>query len=258
MNEKATETASFGFRQVAAGEKAGLVREVFSSVASRYDLMNDLMSGGAHRIWKSILIDRLAPQPGECLIDVAGGTGDVAAAFLERARSRPRAAAHNAARAIICDINKDMLAAGAARRKDEGAAAIDIVCGDAERLPFPDAVADACEIAFGIRNVTRMDAALAEMRRVLKPGGRFACLEFSHPTTMAMQRLYDAYSFRVIPWLGEKVAGDRASYQYLVESIRRFPAQEHFASMMRTAGFARVGYENLSGGIVALHRGWRL
>ena len=258
MSEKATETASFGFRQVEIGEKAGLVREVFSSVASRYDLMNDLMSGGAHRIWKSILIDRLAPQPGECLIDVAGGTGDVAAAFLERARSRPRAATNHEARAIICDINKDMLAAGAARREEGGAAPIAIVCGDAERLPFDDAIADACVIAFGIRNVTRIDAALAEMRRVLKPGGRFACLEFSHPTTMAMQHLYDAYSFRVIPWLGEKVAGDRASYQYLVESIRRFPSQEHFASMMRKAGFARVAYENLTGGIVALHRGWRL
>jgi demethylmenaquinone methyltransferase/2-methoxy-6-polyprenyl-1,4-benzoquinol methylase len=258
MTREATETTSFGFRDVAAAEKAGLVREVFSSVASRYDVMNDLMSGGGHRIWKSILIDRLSPQPGDVLFDVAGGTGDVAAAFLERTETRPRAGERPRARAVICDINKDMLAAGAARRDAAGAAPIAIVCGDAERLPFPDAVADACVIAFGIRNVTRMDAALAEMRRVLKPGGRFACLEFSHPTTMAMQRLYDAYSFRVIPWLGEKVAGDRASYQYLVESIRRFPSQEHFASMMRKAGFARVAYENLTGGIVALHRGWRL
>lgn len=254
----ARETSSFGFRDVDAAEKAGLVRGVFSSVAGRYDLMNDLMSLGAHRIWKTVLIDRLAPQPGEALIDVAGGTGDIAAAFIARAAGRPRAERRPPARAVICDINEDMLAAGAERRRVEGASPIAMACGDAEQLPFADASADAVSIAFGIRNVTRIDRALREMRRVLKPGGRFACLEFSHPTTEAMQRAYDAYSFNVIPWLGETVARDRDSYQYLVESIRRFPAQERFSQMLREAGFARVVHENLTGGVVALHRGWRL
>ncbi len=247
--------ASFGFRDVEAGEKARLVRDVFSSVASRYDLMNDLMSGGVHRIWKSVFIDRLNPQPGERLLDVAGGTGDIAREFLKRAAARPRAGALPAASAIVCDINFDMLAAGRGRG---GEAPLMRACGDAENLPFPDKSVDAYTIAFGIRNVTRIDRALAEARRVLKIGGRFQCLEFSHLATEGLQKLYDAYSFNVIPWLGEHVAGDRASYQYLVESIRRFPTQEKFAAMIREAGFQRVGFENLSAGVVAIHSGRRI
>jgi demethylmenaquinone methyltransferase/2-methoxy-6-polyprenyl-1,4-benzoquinol methylase len=251
--------ASFGFRDVAAGEKARLVRGVFDSVASRYDLMNDLMSAGVHRLWKSVFIDRLNPQPGELLLDVAGGTGDIAMAFLERADGRPRAAQLPPARAIVCDINFEMLAAG--RRREPAARMGDRLvqaCADAERLPYADSSVDAYTIAFGIRNVTRIDKALAEARRVLKIGGRFQCLEFSHLATEGLQKLYDAYSFRVIPWLGEKVAGDRESYQYLVESIRRFPAQERFAGMVRDAGFQRVAIENLSAGIVAIHSGRRI
>lgn len=251
--------ASFGFRDVREDEKARLVRGVFDSVADRYDLMNDLMSAGVHRVWKSAFIDRLNPQPGEVLLDVAGGTGDIAIAFLKRADNRPRAASQPPSRAIVADINAEMLRAGASR-----AAALDFgdrlarVCGDAEHLPFPDQSVDAYTIAFGIRNVTHIDRALAEARRVLKPGGRFQCLEFSHLATEGLQKLYDAYSFNVIPWLGEKVAGDRASYQYLVESIRRFPKQERFAAMIRGAGFQRVGVENLSAGIAAIHAGRRI
>lgn len=251
--------ASFGFRDVPEDEKARLVRGVFDSVARRYDLMNDLMSAGVHRVWKSVFIDRLNPQPGEALLDVAGGTGDIASAFLNRADARPRAASLAPARAIVVDINAEMLRAGmdrAASRAFGGRAAR--VCGDAEHLPFPDQSADAYTIAFGIRNVTHIERALCEARRVLKPGGRFQCLEFSHIATEGLQKLYDAYSFNVIPWLGEKVAGDRESYQYLVESIRRFPKQERFASMIGAAGFARVGFENLSAGVVAIHSGRRI
>ncbi|MGD9799071.1 MAG: class I SAM-dependent methyltransferase [Parvularculaceae bacterium] len=259
MNEKNGDTASFGFREVRADEKAHLVKGVFDSVAPNYDLMNDLMSGGAHRIWKAILIDRLNPQPGEILLDVAGGTGDIAAAFLQRADERPRAATSPPARAIVSDINREMLAAGRVRKRGPALAdRIRLLCADAEKLPLPDASVDAYTIAFGIRNVTHIDKALAEARRVLKIGGRFFCLEFSHLETEGLQKLYDQYSFNVIPWLGENVAKDRASYQYLVESIRRFPTQENFAAMIRKAGFARVRHENLSAGIVAIHSGWRI
>ena len=250
---------SFGFRDVNADEKAGLVREVFDSVAGRYDLMNDLMSGGVHRIWKSVLIDRLIPQPGDVLLDVAGGTGDVALKFLQRADQRPGAASRAPARAVVCDINFEMLSAGAPR--DEKAGATDRLqrtCGDAEALPLADRSVDAYTIAFGIRNVTHIETALREAFRVLKPGGRFACLEFSHPITEGLQRAYDAYSFHVIPWLGERVAQDRDSYQYLVESIRRFPTQDAFAAMVSQAGFSRVRYENLTAGVAALHLGWRI
>lgn len=255
MTQRNDDETSFGFRTVRAGEKAGLVRGVFDSVAGRYDVMNDLMSAGVHRIWKSVLLDRLVPQPGQVLIDVAGGTGDVAQGFLKRANSRSRAAL--TAHAIICDINFEMLQAGAERGEDYQDQ-ITRVCGDAENLPLAGGAGDAYTIAFGIRNVTDMDAALAEARRVLRPGGRFACLEFSHPITEGLQKLYDAYSFNVIPWLGEKVADDRESYQYLVESIRRFPAQEAFAARIRAAGFSRVAYENLTGGVAALHTGWKI
>jgi demethylmenaquinone methyltransferase/2-methoxy-6-polyprenyl-1,4-benzoquinol methylase len=251
--------ATFGFRDVDAGEKARLVRGVFSSVAARYDLMNDLMSAGVHRVWKSVFVDRLNPQPGETLLDVAGGTGDIAIEFLKRADERPRSDRLPPAGAVVCDINFDMLAAGRAREATARAGGRLLqVCGDAEDLPLPDQSVDAYTIAFGIRNVTRIDRALAEALRVLKRGGRFQCLEFSHLATEGLQKLYDAYSFNVIPWLGEKVAGDRASYQYLVESIRRFPKQERFTAMMGEAGFQRVRFENLSAGVVAIHSGRRI
>jgi demethylmenaquinone methyltransferase/2-methoxy-6-polyprenyl-1,4-benzoquinol methylase len=259
MRENGQDRTSFGFREVEPREKAGLVRGVFDKVAPKYDLMNDLMSGGLHRVWKTILVDRLAPQAGETLLDLAGGTGDVAAAFLARADRRPAAARKAPARAIIADINAEMLKAGRLReRGDDLSRRLALLCADAENLPLPDQSVDALTIAFGIRNVTHVDRALSEARRVLKLGGRFFCLEFSHPATEAMQRLYDLYSFNVIPWLGEKVAGDRESYQYLVESIRRFPAQEAFAAMIGKAGLARVKYENLSAGVVAIHCGWRI
>ena len=259
MDQRDHDKASFGFRDVDRMEKAALVRDVFDSVATNYDLMNDVMSGGVHRLWKSVLLDRLAPQPGQRLLDVAGGTGDIALGFLRRAERRDGADSKTRARAAICDINKEMLVAGASRPE---ARAFDQeiahICGDAEQLPFPDKSFDAYTIGFGIRNVTDMEAALSEARRVLKFGGRFICLEFSHPITEGFQQLYDAYSFNVIPWFGERIAGDREAYQYLVESIRRFPAQKAFAARIEKAGFSRVTYENLTGGVAALHMAWRL
>lgn len=260
MREDGKPAADFGFRAVRSDEKAGLVRGVFDSVAPKYDLMNDLMSAGLHRVWKRVFIDRLNPQPGEVLLDLAGGTGDIAHAFLARADARPATARKPLARTVIADINATMLKEGRRRRGLEGPAAdrIALLCADAERLPVPDRSVDACAIAFGIRNVTDIERALAEARRVLKIGGRFFCLEFSQPASERLQKLYDLYSFNVIPWLGETVAADRESYQYLVESIRRFPAQEAFLAMIRRAGFSRASYENLSAGIVAIHSGWRL
>ncbi len=258
MESDASKT-SFGFQTVDADRKAGLVRDVFDSVAGNYDLMNDLMSGGVHRIWKSTLIDRLNPQPGQTLLDVAGGTGDVAINFLKRADERRDAHERALAGAIICDINYEMLAAGAERKEAHAfSSRLERICGDAEDLPLLDKSVDAYTIAFGIRNVTRMDRALEEAYRVLKPGGRFICLEFSHPITEGLQKLYDTYSFNVIPWLGEQVANDRESYQYLVESIRRFPLQDAFAQKISKAGFSRVNYENLTAGVAALHMGWRI
>ncbi|MBY0421185.1 MAG: class I SAM-dependent methyltransferase [Parvularculaceae bacterium] len=246
-------TADFGFERVPADEKAARVKGVFDRVADRYDLMNDLMSGGMHRLWKSAFLDRIHPRAGERLIDVAGGTGDIARGFLARADSRPTAAKTPPAEAIVCDVNHAMLAAG----RSDAQGRLVRVCGDAERLPFPDRSADVVTIAFGIRNVTRRAAALAEMFRVLRIGGRFACLEFSRPTTAFLEGLYDAYSFNVIPRLGAAVVGDRASYQYLVESIRRFPPQDVFADEIAAAGFRRVAYDNHAGGVVAAHYGWK-
>lgn len=258
MTEREQEKVSFGFQEVPAGEKAGMVRAVFDSVADNYDLMNDLMSGGIHRVWKSVLLDRLNPQPGQRLLDVAGGTGDIGIGFLKRAAARD-ARGRDKASAAICDINHAMLYAGTSR-KDAGKfdGQITRVCGDAQNLPFPDNHFDAYTIGFGIRNVTDIDAALREAKRVLRPGGLFVCLEFSHPVTELFQKIYDTYSFNAIPWLGEHVAKDRESYQYLVESIRRFPSQGAFEMQVREAGFSRTSHENLSGGIAALHYGWCL
>jgi demethylmenaquinone methyltransferase/2-methoxy-6-polyprenyl-1,4-benzoquinol methylase len=250
---------SFGREQVSPGEKTARVRGVFASVASRYDLMNDLMSAGVHRLWKADTMARINPQPGERLIDVAGGTGDLAKAFIDaadrtaRRRRQPEASAH----AVVCDINEAMLNAGKARR-DMGPYAhrIDWVTGNAEALPLASRSADALTIAFGIRNVTFRDKALSEFRRVLRPGGRLAILEFSHMTSGALQAAYDAYSQSVIPALGERVTGDRASYQYLVDSIRAFPNQQAFRAEIEAAGFSGVQITNFTGGVAALHFAW--
>jgi demethylmenaquinone methyltransferase / 2-methoxy-6-polyprenyl-1,4-benzoquinol methylase len=248
------ETTHFGFRDVGAGEKQALVNDVFHSVASRYDLMNDLMSAGLHRLWKDIMIDVLNPPKSDApfaLLDVAGGTGDIAF----------RAAKTSGAgfRATVCDINGDMLTVGHERAaKQHLDDRVSFVEGNAEALAFPDRSFDAYTIAFGIRNVPRIDLALHEAFRVLKPGGRFLCLEFSAVDVPGLDRIYDLYSFKVIPQLGRAVTGDAEAYRYLVESIRKFPRAAIFADMIRAAGFARVKWDILSGGIVALHSGWRL
>jgi len=243
-------TTHFGFRTVAEDAKAGLVHGVFTNVASRYDLMNDLMSGGVHRIWKDAMMDWLAPRPGQRLLDVAGGTGDIAFRFLRRAPD---------ATATVCDMTESMLVEGQRRADAESLAErLDWVVGDAMALPFDDASFDVYTISFGIRNVTRIEDALAEAFRVLRPGGRLMVLEFSQIPNSALQWAYDRYSFNVIPALGQAVANDRDSYQYLVESIRRFPDQEAFAAMIRRAGFEQVKYRNLTMGVAALHSGWKL
>ncbi|MBI4185154.1 MAG: class I SAM-dependent methyltransferase [Proteobacteria bacterium] len=239
----------FGFRTVAESAKPALVRGVFDSVATRYDLMNDLMSLGVHRLWKAVLLDALNPRPGMRLVDVAGGTGDVSLGFLARGGGA----------AVIVDLTPAMLAVGRARAGERGlGAGLGFVCGDAEALPLADMTADAYTIAFGLRNVTRIARALAEARRVLKPGGRFLCLEFSRVVLPALAGLYERYSFAVLPRLGRWVASDEGAYTYLAESIRRFPPQEELAALIAGAGLERVGYRNLSGGIAALHSAWRL
>jgi demethylmenaquinone methyltransferase / 2-methoxy-6-polyprenyl-1,4-benzoquinol methylase len=248
------DTASFGFQDVPRTDKARRVRSVFDRVAARYDLMNDAMSAGLHRVWKDIAAAKLNPQPGEAILDVAGGTGDIARRLKKRVEAARARRGGPMARIIVSDINQEMLAAGLARG-DEG---LTWIAADAERLPFPDRAFDAVIISFGIRNVTNIDKALADMRRVLRPGGRFYCLEFSRLAIAPLRPAYDLYSFNAIPALGQWLAGDKEAYQYLVESIRRFPDQERFAAMMREAGLSRVGYDNLAGGVCALHRGWAL
>ncbi|MBV8394269.1 MAG: bifunctional demethylmenaquinone methyltransferase/2-methoxy-6-polyprenyl-1,4-benzoquinol methylase UbiE [Alphaproteobacteria bacterium] len=244
-------TASFGYRDVPAAEKAGMVREVFESVAPRYDLMNDLMSGGVHRLWKNALADAVAPRPGEKLLDVAGGTGDVAFRLLRKQGERGDV--------TVCDINAAMLEVGRDRAVDRGLLrGLTWTTGDAENLPFPDRSFDAYTIAFGLRNVTDIDKALREAHRVLKPGGRYFCLEFSKVTVAPAAKLYDAYSERALPLFGRLVARDAESYRYLHESIRRFPPQHELARRMREAGLSRVGWRNMTLGVVALHTGWRI
>jgi demethylmenaquinone methyltransferase/2-methoxy-6-polyprenyl-1,4-benzoquinol methylase len=252
--DRPDQTTHFGFRDVPLGDKQTLVNDVFHSVAQRYDLMNDLMSAGLHRVWKDLMINALNPPRSEApfaLLDVAGGTGDIA--------FRAAKAAGPGFRATVCDINSDMLDVGreraAARNLDEQ---VSFVEGNAEALAFSNGSFDAYTIAFGIRNVPRIDLALGEAFRVLKPGSRFLCLEFSTVDVPGLDRIYDLFSFKVIPPLGGAVTGDAESYRYLVESIRKFPRPNAFAEMIRAAGFSRVSWQSLSGGIVALHSGWRL
>lgn len=249
-----SDPTSFGFRDIDPADKPRMVRGVFESVAARYDLMNDLMSAGVHRLWKAVLLDMLAPRPGERFVDVAGGTGDIAFRILRRVER-----AGDAASVSVCDLTPAMLETGRARAIDRGLLrGIDWIAGDAESLPFADRSFDAYTIAFGLRNVTHIDKALAEARRVLKPGGRFFCLEFSHVENEPLSRLYDLYSFQLLPRLGQWVAGDRDSYQYLVESIRRFPKQGELAARIEAGGLARARVRNLTGGIAAIHSAWRI
>ena len=247
-----SQQAPFGFRQVALGDKQDLVDDVFHGVARRYDLMNDLMSGGLHRIWKDAMVSWLAPpRRGDyAVVDVAGGTGDIAFRIKQRSGGN--------AHLTVADINGSMLAIGRERAEKDSMSGIDFVEANAEALPFADAGFDAYTIAFGIRNVPRIEKALAEAFRVLKRGGRFLCLEFSEVDVPMLDKVYEAYSFAAIPVLGQVIAGDREAYQYLVESIRTFPNQARFSGMIGRAGFARIKHRNLSGGIAALHSAWKV
>ncbi|XP_044472106.1 2-methoxy-6-polyprenyl-1,4-benzoquinol methylase, mitochondrial isoform X1 [Mangifera indica] len=260
---------SFGFKEVREAEKSQMVSNVFSSVASNYDLMNDLMSGGLHRLWKDRLVSKLNPFPGMKHLDVAGGTGDVVFKILETINNIKRRAMQDVSeddfleegRIYVCDINTNMLNVGKKRALERGLGedkSLVWVEGDAEALSFDNNTMDGYTIAFGIRNVTHIEKVLAEAYRVLKRGGRFLCLELSHVEIPVFKELYNYYSFQVIPAIGELVAGDRGSYQYLVESIRRFPPQEKFASMIVEAGFQKVEYENLVGGVVSIHSGLKI
>lgn len=278
-------TTHFGFKTVAENEKATLVRGVFDRVATRYDVMNDLMSGGLHRLWKNDMVAWLNPQAGMNILDVAGGTGDIAFRMLKHVEKSslpswegagrgsldedsfsedtppplPSPTSGEGIKIVVCDINQHMLDEGRNRAFDRNILhGLDWLCANAESLPLPDAAFDAYTIAFGIRNVTHIDAALKEACRVLKPGGRFLCLEFSHVANESLQKLYDAYSFHVIPKIGQWVTGSGEPYQYLVESIRQFPNQEDFAEMIKAAGLGNVQYRNLSLGAVAIHSARKL
>jgi len=253
MSNAPDSTAPFGFRDVLESEKEGLVREVFSSVARRYDLMNDLMSGGVHRFWKDAMVEWLNPRPGWRVLDVAGGTGDIAFRISDAVRRRG-----GGAKIAVCDITAEMLGEGRRRARERGEGSIEWIVGDAEALPFPAAGADAFTIAFGIRNVTHIERVLAEAHRVLKPGGRFLCLEFSRCDMPGLDALYDRFSFSVLPRLGEWVAKDAEAYRYLAESIRRFPPQAAFAKMIERAGLGRVKVRNMAGGVAALHSAWKI
>ncbi|CAL1615663.1 unnamed protein product [Knipowitschia caucasica] len=283
--EAGDRSTHFGFETVQEEEKAKRVYQVFENVAQKYDVMNDAMSLGVHRLWKDILLHAMNPQPGARLLDVAGGTGDIAFRFLEYIKSQEDKMRKREARsmqtpswqdistnylneqgeepkestAVVCDINKEMLKVGKQKADSMGiVSGLSWVAGDAEELPFGDDEFDIYTIAFGIRNVTHIEQALQEAHRVLKPGGRFMCLEFSKVSNPLLSTIYDTYSFQVIPVLGEVIAGDWKSYQYLVESIRKFPDQEDFKGMIEDAGFYCVSFHNLTGGIVALHSGFKL
>ncbi len=248
------EHSTFGFHEVRTEDKQAMVDDVFHSVARRYDLMNDLMSGGLHRAWKDVLVTAVnPPRDGGAfaVLDIAGGTGDIAFRIV--------AAGGGGTRVTVLDINREMLSVGRTRAADRGLDdVLTFVDGNAEALPFPDRRFDAVTIAFGIRNVPRIEAALSEAFRVLRIGGHFLCLEFSAVDVPVLDRLYDLYSFNAIPALGQAVVGDADAYRYLVESIRRFPRPGAFAAMMQAAGFGRVSFQRMSGGIVAMHSGWRL
>jgi len=250
MTDQSEKTTHFGFETVSETEKAGRVQGVFGSVASRYDIMNDVMSGGIHRLWKDAMMDWLAPRSGQKLLDVAGGTGDIAYRFLKRAGQ---------GHATVLDLTAEMLVEG--RKRAEANQMIDQLdwsIGDAMALPFPDNSFDVYTISFGIRNVTRPQDALNEAFRVLRPGGRLMVLEFSQIPNPAMQWAYDRYSFNLIPLMGQLIANDRDSYQYLVESIRKFPDQDMFLNMVRSAGFENAKYRNLTAGVACLHSGWKI
>lgn len=250
MTEPTEKTTHFGAKEVPETEKAGLVHGVFSNVASKYDVMNDVMSVGVHRLWKDAMMDWLAPRDGQSLLDVAGGTGDISFRFLKRAPG---------ARATVLDLTEPMLIEGRKRAEaDSMADRLTWVTGDAMALPFEDNSFDVYTISFGIRNVTRIEEALCEAYRVLRPGGRLMVLEFSQLPNPGLQQAYDLYSFNVIPRMGQAIAGDRDSYQYLVESIRRFPDQDTFLGLIQNAGFEQASYRNLSMGIAALHSGWKI
>ncbi len=247
----ATDTTDFGYQQVPKTEKAARVRAVFESVAGNYNLMNDLMSGGAHRLWKRFTLSQTGLRPGQRALDVAGGTGDIAAGMSKQVGS--------SGFVVLSDINAAMLAEGRDALTDRGIIGnVRYALANAECLPFPDASFDCVTIGFGLRNVTDKQKALRSMARVLKPGGQLMVLEFSHPVAPGLKPIYDRYSFSVLPWLGKVVAKDEASYRYLAESIRRFPDQPTLQSMMEQAGLEQCRYHNLTGGIVALHRGYRL
>ncbi len=253
-------TADFGFRRVAPEEKTSLVKGVFARVAKNYDTMNDFMSLGLHRLWKREMVAALDPRAGQHILDLAGGTGDVAFRILESMQKKPSPLGGGLdVGVVICDINEAMLSEGRNRAIDRNhLESIEFVCGNAESLPFPAHYFDACTMAFGIRNVTDIPAALRSIYAALKPGGRFLCLEFSRVAVEALAPVYDAYSFKLIPRIGEWMAKDRDAYQYLVESIRKFPPQEKFAAMLREAGVAHVTYRNMAAGVVALHSGWKV